>query len=84
MWPDGCGHGKTWAEDCLECEAVSLRGTIESFEPILVKAKQRLQEVENEIIIKNTSKTSMDLESGVDKTNNGIPVGNRRSSRQSK
>ncbi len=46
---DQCSHGKTWAEDCLECEAVGLRGTIASFEPMVTKAKERLKEVEREI-----------------------------------
>lgn len=46
---DRCSHGKTWAEDCLECEAVGLRGTIASFEPMVIKAKERLKEIEREI-----------------------------------
>lgn len=46
---DRCSHGKMWAEDCLECEAVGLRGTIASFEPMVIKAKERLKEVEREI-----------------------------------
>lgn len=44
-----CSHGKTWGEDCLECEAVSLRGVIASFEPMVTKSKARLKEIEREI-----------------------------------
>lgn len=44
-----CSHKKTWAEKCIECEAVLLRGTIASFEPIVAKAKERLKEIEHEI-----------------------------------
>lgn len=47
---DRCSHGKTWVEECLECEAVWLRGTIASFEPMVTKAKERLKEVEREKI----------------------------------
>ena len=49
MRPMRCSHGKTWSEPCLECEAVSLRGTIAGFEPLVTKAKERLKEVEREI-----------------------------------
>lgn len=45
-----CSHGKTWVEDCLECEeAVSLRGVIASFEPMVTESKARLKEIEREI-----------------------------------
>lgn len=49
MNPLRCSHGKTWNEPCLECEAISLRGTIASFEPVVISAKKRLQEVDREI-----------------------------------
>lgn len=49
MLTDRCGHGKKWSDECLECEAVSLRQTIANFEPMVLKAKNRLKEVEREI-----------------------------------
>jgi len=46
---DKCGHGKTYKEECLDCEAISLQETIRSFEPIVDKAKKKLAEVERHI-----------------------------------
>jgi len=40
-----CGHGKTWAEDCLECEYITHSETVASFEPKVIHAKQRLDEI---------------------------------------
>ena len=45
---DRCGHGKTWAEDCNECEAVSLREFIATWEPKLINAKRKLKEIEHD------------------------------------
>lgn len=63
---DLCGHGKTWAEDCLECEVISLRGTIENFEPMVSKAKQRLKEIEYEMATQAARKTGVDLATRTD------------------
>jgi hypothetical protein len=49
MKPLRCNHGNKWIDPCLECEAVSLRGEIANFEPMVIKAKERLKEVESEI-----------------------------------
>ena len=46
---DGCTHGKLWSERCTECESISLRETISSFEPMVIKAKKRLALVEREL-----------------------------------
>jgi hypothetical protein len=42
-----CSHGKGWNDACLECEIVWVRGTIESFEPIVNDAKRKLKELED-------------------------------------
>ena len=82
MRDDQCGHGKTWAEECLECEAVSLRETIASFEPMVVKAKKRLKEVEHEIATQAKSKARLDMASRADRTNHGVSVGDGCSTRR--
>jgi hypothetical protein len=45
MNSEKCGHGKTYKEDCIECEKVSLQGTISSFKPMVEKAESRLREI---------------------------------------
>lgn len=46
MHPNQCSHGKLWEEKCLECKVISLRETIKSFEPLVIRAKKRLQVIE--------------------------------------
>lgn len=45
---DQCGHGKTWAQPCDECEKVSLRETIKYFGGIVERAKAKLAALEKE------------------------------------
>ena len=45
---DRCGHGKTWTEDCNECEAVSLREFVATWEPKLIDAKRKLKEIDHD------------------------------------
>ena len=42
-----CSHGKGWGAECIECEIAWVRGTIESFEPIVNDAKRKLKELED-------------------------------------
>jgi len=42
-----CSHGKGWDAECIECEIAWVRGTIESFEPIVNDAKRKLKELED-------------------------------------
>jgi hypothetical protein len=45
MLGPACSHGVRWDDPCKECEIVSLRETIEVFEPKVIRAKQRLAEL---------------------------------------
>lgn len=46
---DHCGHGKTWAEECLECDLIGALTTVASFEPRVRKANKRIAELEKKL-----------------------------------
>lgn len=78
---DQCGHGKTWAETCLECELIGALATVQSFEPIVSKAKQRIKEIEREISTEAARKARLAVAPRTDRKNDGVPVGNGRCAR---
>lgn len=43
---DGCSHGVSWDDECIECEKVGLRNFIENWGGKVDEAKQRLAELE--------------------------------------
>lgn len=45
MHTDKCGHGKTWNQECVECEIVWLQYTIKIFGPKVVEARKKLAEL---------------------------------------
>jgi len=45
-----CSHNIPWSGYCKECEIVSCKETIRMFEQKVINAKQRLKELENEVV----------------------------------
>ena len=42
---DKCSHGKTYEEDCVECEKIGLINKLEWMKPIVDSAEKRLKEL---------------------------------------
>lgn len=45
---DRCSHGKTWDEDCRECDLVSARETVRRWKPVVEEAERVITEAGNE------------------------------------